>query len=278
MTSTVAAISVAHAQEERVTEEVCRGNEFAARHVASTLYNRLHQFGDAVDAAADDPELHRACQQRLAGRRGLSDETAAGQAAESWRTAVRHGIRSGSARNHSPELPQQHKVVGGNFAERDYFRGGSPGPRARIGYTCRRFSRQKTTGSTNWRSACLFDPRERKARLGSLRATVPADALSASADCTTIAARQSWWLLARPAPARPSMLSSFTQPTKPERHRSRSRRNGCDELGASTWRMTNTSTRLRLATQNTRAGGWPDSAGPRLGVSGAGSAAVRHRG
>ena len=39
--STIAAISVAHDQEKRVTDEVCRGNEFAARHVASTLIARL---------------------------------------------------------------------------------------------------------------------------------------------------------------------------------------------------------------------------------------------
>jgi eukaryotic-like serine/threonine-protein kinase len=122
--STVAAISVAHDQERRVTEEVCLGNEFAARHVSSTLFGRFNQFGDAVEAAADNAKLHDACKS--------SDWPAVEEILRKRLIVAPPGPRAppfatafvldpqGTIR---VEVPQTNKVVGENFAERDYFRG-----------------------------------------------------------------------------------------------------------------------------------------------------------
>ncbi|HKB06429.1 MAG TPA: serine/threonine-protein kinase, partial [Gemmataceae bacterium] len=47
----VAAVAMTDEQDKRLRQEVCRGNEFAARHVASTLLAQLQHFGDAVEGA-----------------------------------------------------------------------------------------------------------------------------------------------------------------------------------------------------------------------------------
>lgn len=121
--STLAAFSVAREQEKRVVDEVCRGNEFAARHVASTLLGRLREFGATVEDASGDGRLRRACSDRD------------WKAAQAFLDKV---LLASSDGNASPfvtafvldpdgviraESPQRHVVVGGNFAERDYFRG-----------------------------------------------------------------------------------------------------------------------------------------------------------
>jgi hypothetical protein len=51
------AVDVARRQEERLTREACRANQFAARHVAGTIKGRLRHFGDSARTLADDPAL-----------------------------------------------------------------------------------------------------------------------------------------------------------------------------------------------------------------------------
>ncbi|MSR52416.1 MAG: serine/threonine protein kinase [Gemmataceae bacterium] len=120
----LAAVSMARDQETRLRKEVCEGNEFAARHVASTLLNRLGQYGDAVEATADNPILQRACVdadwptvEEILKKRLLSERV--GKDAPRFATAFvldpKGTIRA--------EWPQQRKVVGMNFAGRDYFQG-----------------------------------------------------------------------------------------------------------------------------------------------------------
>jgi serine/threonine-protein kinase len=122
--STLAAFSVAREQEKRVAEEVCRGNEFAARHVASTLLGRLRQFGVAVESAAGDAELHQACgEANWAAVEGFLRArllaSPPGLGAPHFATAFVLDP-GGTIR---AEWPQRRVVVGDNFAERDYFRG-----------------------------------------------------------------------------------------------------------------------------------------------------------
>ena len=57
----VAAFRMAHHQEARLRDEVCRGNEYAAGLVASTVLGRLREYGDAVEETADEDGLRRAC-------------------------------------------------------------------------------------------------------------------------------------------------------------------------------------------------------------------------
>jgi serine/threonine-protein kinase len=176
VTSTVAAISVAHAQEERVTEEVLRSNEFAAHHVASTLYNRLHQFGDAVDGAADDTDLHRACVSKdwpaveaFLNKRLLSRPP--GPGAPPFATAFvldpQGTIRA--------ELPQQHKVVGGNFASRDYFRGAVARAKSEDRVHLSKVFTSKNDGLDKLAVSVPFRPAGEKGPVWVLGATVPAD-------------------------------------------------------------------------------------------------------
>jgi len=119
-----AAISMANDQETRLRKEVCEGNEFAARHVASTLLNRLGQYGEAVEAAADDPRLQRACVEsdwpgveEILKKRLLGDRV--GKDAPPFVTAFVLDP-TGTIR---AEWPQEGKVVGKNFKDRDYFKG-----------------------------------------------------------------------------------------------------------------------------------------------------------
>ena len=56
-----AAFRMAHDQEARLRDEVCRGNEYAAGLVANSVLGRMREFGDAVEETADDEGLHRAC-------------------------------------------------------------------------------------------------------------------------------------------------------------------------------------------------------------------------
>jgi serine/threonine-protein kinase len=119
-----AAFRMAHDQEARLRSEVCRGNEFAARHVASTLMGRLREFGDAVESAADEPSLNNACAhsdwaavERLLRAR-LSERTF-GKDATTFATVFvvdPDGVIVA-------EWPQRHKVVGVNVSDRDYVRG-----------------------------------------------------------------------------------------------------------------------------------------------------------
>lgn len=177
ITSTLAAISVARAQEERVTEEVLRGNEFAARHVASTLYNRLHQFGDAVDSAAEDATLHRACMdndwpavEAFLKKRLLAKPP--GPGAPPFATAFvldpQGTIRA--------ELPQQHKVVGGNFAERDYFRGAIARAKRWDRVHLSKVFTSKNDGLDKLAVSVPFYPNGEDGPVWVLGATVPADA------------------------------------------------------------------------------------------------------
>jgi serine/threonine-protein kinase len=122
--STLAAFSVAREQEKLTAKEVCRGNEFAARHVASTLLGRLRQFGSAVEDASGDGRLVRACRESdwhavEEFLRSVLLANPPGNDASPFVTAFvldpEGVIRA--------ESPQRRIVVGDNFAGRDYFRG-----------------------------------------------------------------------------------------------------------------------------------------------------------
>lgn len=175
--STVAAISVAHDQEKRITEEVCRGNEFAARHVASTLLTRLQQFGSEVESAADDAKLHRACTnsdwQAVEGllRTRLLDQPP-GPGAPPFATAFVLDS-TGTIR---AEAPQQHRVVGGDFSGRDYFRGAvaRAGREDRV-YLSRVFT-SKNDGLDKLAVSVPFRPAGENGSVWVLGATVPTDA------------------------------------------------------------------------------------------------------
>jgi tRNA A-37 threonylcarbamoyl transferase component Bud32 len=115
----VAGFSVARDMEGQVRQEVCRGNEFAARHVASTLMGRLQEVGTPVLAAADRPALHDACRRKDWGA-----------TAEHIRPLIKADRAEfatvfvldpdGVIR---AEWPQSNRVIGQNFRHRDYFRG-----------------------------------------------------------------------------------------------------------------------------------------------------------
>jgi eukaryotic-like serine/threonine-protein kinase len=111
-----AAFRMANDQEARLRNEVCRGNEFAARHVASTLLGRLREFGDSIEAVADDELLLRACEQsdwpeveRLLRTR-LNQPFATAFVVDPDGVIV-------------AEWPQRQKVVGINVSDRDYVHG-----------------------------------------------------------------------------------------------------------------------------------------------------------
>lgn len=118
-----AAFRMAHDQEARLRDEVCRGNEFAARHVASTVLGRLREFGDAVEETADDDAFRSACAagEWAAVERHLHQliDQRAGRNAPTFATAFvvddQGVIRA--------EWPQRHRVVGSHFGDRDYVRG-----------------------------------------------------------------------------------------------------------------------------------------------------------
>ncbi len=175
--STIAAISVAHDQEKRVTDEVCRGNEFAARHVASTLIARLHQFGDAVESAADDPQLHQACNgndgpaiEEFLRKRLLAKPP--GPGAPPFATAFvldpEGTIRA--------ESPQRNIVVGGNFAERDYFRGAAARANRPDRVHLSKVFTSKNDGLDKLAVSVPFRPSGGKGPVWVLGATVPTDA------------------------------------------------------------------------------------------------------
>jgi hypothetical protein len=120
----VAAVTMANEQEARLRQETCRGNEFAARHVANTLLIQLQHFGDAVEGAADRPELRQACaREDWAAVEGFLKvrlmEAPPGPGAPPFATVFVLDP-TGTIR---AEWPQQGKVVGENFRHRDYFRG-----------------------------------------------------------------------------------------------------------------------------------------------------------
>jgi serine/threonine-protein kinase len=120
----IAAASMAREQDRRLRQEVCRGNEFAARHVASSVLGRLREYGDAVAATADEELLHRACAAKdfdaveaFLKARLLDSPVAKG--APPFATAF---VLDGDGVIRA-EWPQRRQVVGGHFGDRDYFRG-----------------------------------------------------------------------------------------------------------------------------------------------------------
>jgi eukaryotic-like serine/threonine-protein kinase len=175
----LAAFSMAHDQEARLRSEVCRGNEYAAQHVASTVLARLHQYGDAVEAASDDDGFQRACVagdwQAVEGfLRSRLLNAKVGPNAPTFATAFVLDPE-GTIR---VELPQQHVVVGGNFSERDYFRG-AQGRADRPGGERLHLSRvftSKNDGLDKLALSVPFRPPSVNGEVWVLGATVPTDA------------------------------------------------------------------------------------------------------
>jgi serine/threonine-protein kinase len=174
----LAAFSMARDQETRLNDEVCRSNEFAAHHVASTLLARLHEYGDAVEATSNDEQLQRACV--------IGDWA-------SIETVLRARLLSGPAGRNAPpfatafvldpggtiraESPQNRTVVGENFATRDYFRGAQARASNRGGERVH-FSRvftSKNDGLDKLAVSVPFRPAGSQGPVWVLGATIPTD-------------------------------------------------------------------------------------------------------
>jgi eukaryotic-like serine/threonine-protein kinase len=171
----VSAFHMAHDMEVRVRDEVCRGNEFAAHHVASTVLGRLHEFGESVESTADDDALHRACAagdwpaverllQQLTERR-------AGPNAPPFATAFVVD-NTGIIR---AEWPQRRLVVGIDVRNRDYFRGAvaKAGGSSRV-HLSRVFT-SKNDGLDKLSVSVPFYPKGKPGPAYVLGATIPTD-------------------------------------------------------------------------------------------------------
>ena len=173
-----AAFRMAHDQEARLRDAVCRENEYAAGLVASTVLGRMREFGDAVEETADDGGFQRACAAGdwAAVETYLRRLTAhpARQNAPPFATAFvvdDHGIIRA-------ELPQRHQVVGVDFRDRDYVRGavaraGKSGP-DRVHFS--RVFTSKNDGLDKLAVSVPFYPKGRPGPVYVLGATIPTDA------------------------------------------------------------------------------------------------------
>jgi hypothetical protein len=169
----VAGFSVARDMEGQLRQEVCRGNEFAARHVASTLMGRLQEIGTPVLATAEQPALHQACK------------------GKDWTTTtelIRPLIRTDTSEfatvfvldpdgTIQAEWPQSNRVIGQNFRDRDYFRG-AVARADRVGRErvhLSRVFRSKNDGLDKLAVSVPFRPDE-SGKVWVLGATLPTDA------------------------------------------------------------------------------------------------------
>jgi serine/threonine-protein kinase len=174
----VAAGRTMHEVDARIRSEVCHGNEFAARHVASTVLARLHEFGDAVEETADDEEFKKACAAGdwKAVEPFIQKLTAmpAGKNAPPFATAFvvdDQGIIRA-------ELPQRNTVVGSDFRNRDYVRG-AVAQAGNSGSDRIHFSRvftSKNDGLDKLAVSVPFYPKGRPGPVYVLGATIPTDA------------------------------------------------------------------------------------------------------
>jgi serine/threonine-protein kinase len=131
-----AGLSFARDQEGRLEDAICHGNEYAAKHVASTVQQELDRRAAQVTEAAGDRELCRACGQadaeKAAADKAAAIRKAAAVLTDRFRSApfvsvyllspegiiVAH-VEPGPAPRGRPKRP----VVGVSYPGRDYFQG-----------------------------------------------------------------------------------------------------------------------------------------------------------
>jgi serine/threonine-protein kinase len=179
----VAALSLTREQDRKLRAAVCQNNEFAARHVASSLLMRLEQLSEPVLAAAGDDALRRAC--------GRADDAAAQTALEKLFPA-RSSVRASFATIYllspharivalvGPERsPPVRRIVGVEFSGRDYFHGAlrheeETAPRDRLHIS--RIYRSENDGLDKVAISCPVKPLGRGRDSWVLAATITTDA------------------------------------------------------------------------------------------------------
>jgi len=116
----VAGLSLAHDQEAALRKAVCQSNEYAACLAAEAVLGKLEEIGDAVLAAADDPDLAAAC---------LADDWAAARAVLARRLGPVARLTTGLVQQPNGRVevywvrvgPEEE--AGKDFSPRDYFQG-----------------------------------------------------------------------------------------------------------------------------------------------------------
>jgi serine/threonine-protein kinase len=178
VSSAVAAGRTFRDVDARLRAEVGLSNDYAARNVASTVLGRLNEFGSAVEATADDDDFNKKC------------------AADDWpavETYLRKLTATPAGKNAPPfatafvvddqgiiraELPQTHRVVGGDFRNRDYVRG-AVALAGQSGSDRVHFSRvftSKNDGLDKLSVSMPFSPKGKPGPVYVLGATIPTDA------------------------------------------------------------------------------------------------------
>jgi serine/threonine-protein kinase len=177
-----AALSLTRDQDQKLRAAVCQNNEFAARHVASSLLMRLEQLSEPVLAAAGDDGLRRAC--------GRADDVAAQTALENLFPA-RSPARATFATIYllnpharivalvGPDRSPARRMVGVEFSGRDYFHGAlrhdeESAPRDRIHIS--RIFRSENDGLDKVAFSCPVKPLGRGRDSWVLAATITTDA------------------------------------------------------------------------------------------------------
>lgn len=127
-----AALSLIRDQDQKLRATVCQNNEFAARHVASSVLGRLEQLSEPVLAAAGDDDLRRAC-----GHAKVAEAQAVLERHFRDRSRARLSFATVYLLNpdgklvalvdpdhprQGPEAPAS-RVLGVRFSSRDYFHG-----------------------------------------------------------------------------------------------------------------------------------------------------------
>ena len=178
-----AALSLTRNQDQKLRAAVCQNNEFAARHVASSLLMRLEQLSEPVLAAAGDDSLRRAC--------GRADDAAAQTALENLfpaRSPARTSFATIYLLNPHARIaalvgpdrsPPVRRMVGVEFSGRDYFHGAlrhdeESAPRDRIHIS--RIFRSENDGLDKVAISCPVKPLGRGRDSWVLAATITTDA------------------------------------------------------------------------------------------------------
>jgi serine/threonine-protein kinase len=127
-----AALWLTRDQEQKLRVAVLQNNEFAARHVASSVLGRLEQLSEPVLAAVGDDDLRRACSQgKIADAQAVLERHFQGRSRDRLSFATVYLLDPDGKLvtlvdpNHPRQGPQapSSRVVGVRFFNRDYFQG-----------------------------------------------------------------------------------------------------------------------------------------------------------
>lgn len=183
-----AALSLTRDQEQKLRAAVCQNNEFAARHVASSVLGRLEQLSEPVLAAAGDENLRRACgHAKVAEAQAVLERHFLGRsrARLSFATVYLLDPDGKLVALVDPDHPRQKpdapasRVLGGRFSNRDYFQGAlrhryERAPRDRIHLS--RVYRSQNDGLDKLAISCAVLPEGPNKRPWILAATITTDA------------------------------------------------------------------------------------------------------